>query len=112
MDPITGTLWVALKTNGIPAKKIALGIFGKANIQPKKKTNAWVIPFDAVVEGNENDGFVFVTKDGKTAEKRPVKISQIEHGKVLISEGLSGVKGIITSGNAYLNDGSAIKIIR
>jgi RND family efflux transporter MFP subunit len=112
VDPITGTLWVTLKTKGIPSKKIALGIFGKANILPNKKIMAWVLPFDAIIDGNQNQGFVFVTTDGKTAEKRPVKISQIEHGKVLISEGLSGVKGIITSGNAYLNDGSAIKIIR
>jgi len=112
VDPISGTLWVTLKTNGIPAKKIALGIFGKANIQPKKKTNAWVIPFDAVVEGNENEGFIFTTKDEKTAEKIRVKISGMAHGKVYVTQGLEGVKGIITSGNAYLNDGSAIKIIR
>ena len=112
VDPITGTLWVTLKTNGIPAKKIALGIFGKANIQPKKKTNAWVIPFDAVVEGNENEGFIFITKDEKTAEKIRVKISGIAHGKVYVTQGLEDIKGIITSGNAYLNAGSAIKIIR
>ncbi len=112
VDPITGTLWVTLKTNGIPAKKIALGIFGKANIQPKKKTNAWVIPFDALVEGNENEGFIFITKDEKTAEKIRVKISGIAHGKVYVTQGLEDVKGIITSGNAYLNAGSAIKIIR
>ena len=112
VDPITGTLWVTLKTNGIPAKKIALGIFGKANIQPKKKINAWVIPFDAVVEGNENEGFIFITKDEKTAEKIRVKISGIAHGKVYVTQGLEDVKGIITSGNAYLNAGSAIKIIR
>ena len=112
VDPITGTLWVTLKTNGIPAKKIALGIFGKANIQPKKKINAWVIPFDAVVEGNENEGFIFITKDEKTAEKIRVKISGIAHGKVFVTQGLEDVKGIITSGNAYLNAGSAIKIIR
>ena len=112
VDPITGTLWVTLKTNGIPTKKIALGIFGKANIQPKKKTNAWVIPFDAVVEGNENEGFIFITKDEKTAEKIRVKISGIAHGKVYVTQGLEDVKGIITSGNAYLNAGSAIKIIR
>ena len=112
VDPITGTLWVTLKTNGIPTKKIALGIFGKANIQPKKKTNAWVIPYDAVVEGNENEGFIFITKDEKTAEKIQVKISGMAHGKVYVTQGLEDVKGIITSGNAYLNDGSAIKIIR
>ena len=112
VDPMTGTLWVTLKTSEIPAKKIALGIFGKANILPRKKILAWVVPFDALIDGNQNEGFVFVTKDGKTAEKRPVKISQITHGKVLISEGLADIKGIITSGNAYLNDGSAISIIR
>lgn len=112
VDPITGTLWVTLKTNGIPAKKIALGIFGKANIQPHQKINAWIIPFDAVVEGNENEGYIFITKDEKTAEKVKVKISSIEHGKVIVTQGLEESNGIITSGNAYLNAGSAIKIIR
>lgn len=112
VDPITGTLWVTLKTKEIPAKKIALGIFGKATIQPHKKTTAWIIPFDAVVEGNENEGYVFITRDEKTAEKVKVKISSIEHGKVIITQGLEEAKGIITSGNAYLNAGSAIKIIR
>ena len=65
-----------------------------------------------MVEGNENEGFIFITKDEKTAEKIRVKISGIAHGKVYVTQGLEDVKGIITSGNAYLNAGSAIKIIR
>lgn len=69
VDPITGTLWVTLKTNGIPAKKIALGIFGKANIQPKKKTNAWVIPFDAVVEEMKTKDLFSLPKMKKQLKK-------------------------------------------
>lgn len=111
VDPITGTLWVTLKTTGISTRKIALGIFGKASIQLNKKMNAWIVPFDAIVDGNGNEGYIFITNDEKTALKVKVRISQIEHGKVFISQGLEGTKGIITSGNAYLNDGSAIKII-
>jgi hypothetical protein len=41
-----------------------------------------------------------------------IQIASIDHGKVFVSGGLEDAKSLITSGNAYLDAGSAIKIIR
>lgn len=111
-DPITGTMWVTLKPLTAMAEKIATGSFGKATIIPSKSTNGWMIPYDAVLDGNEHDGFVFITKDNKTAEKLNIKIGEITNKGVQVTSGLEGINAIIISGNAYLNEGSPIKIIK
>jgi multidrug efflux pump subunit AcrA (membrane-fusion protein) len=111
-DPITGTMWVTLKPLTAMAEKIATGSFGKATIIPSKSTTGWMIPYDAVLDGNEHDGYVFITKDNKTAEKLNIKIGEITNKGVQVTSGLEGISAIIISGNAYLNEGSPIKIIK
>jgi RND family efflux transporter MFP subunit len=112
VDPVTGTLWVTLGLQHAPKAKLAAGLFGKAILKPRKKISAWVIPYDAILDGNATEAYVFVTKDGKKAEKIKVQISNIEHGKVLVSGGLENIQYLITTGNAYLDGGSTIQIIR
>jgi multidrug efflux pump subunit AcrA (membrane-fusion protein) len=112
VDPVTGTLWVNIKIKGAPANKLAAGLFGKAKINPRKQRKTWVIPYDAILDGNATEGYVFITKDGKTAEKVKIEIARINHGNVYVSSGLDEAQALITSGNAYLDAGSAIKIIR
>jgi RND family efflux transporter MFP subunit len=112
VDPVTGTLWVSLRVSGAPTAKLAAGLFGKAKITPREKIKSWVIPYDAILDGNATEGYVFVTKDGKTAQKVKIQISSIDHGKVFVSSGLEDAQSLITSGNAYLDAGSAIKIVR
>jgi len=111
-DPITGTMWVTVKPTSTMPEKIATGSFGKASIIPSKSTTGWMIPYDAVLDGNSNDGFVFITKDNKIAEKINIKIGEITNNGVLVTSGLEGISAIIISGNAYLNEGSPIKIIK
>ncbi len=111
-DPITGTMWVTIKPNSGMLKRTATGSFGKAQIIPSKSTQGWMIPYDAVIDGNSNDGFVFISKDNKTAEKRSIQVGEITNNGVLVTSGLEGISSIIISGNAYLNEGSPIKIIK
>ncbi len=110
VDPITGTLWVNIKTDQPITNKIAAGIFGKAVISPGVAEKGWRIPYDALLESEGNKGFVFTTRDGKTAVKVPVQIGQIENGYVTITGGLENDTRIIIAGNAYLNDKSPIRI--
>lgn len=110
VDPITGTLAVSLKLLNSQTKKIAAGLFGKAIIIPSQTITSWSVPFDAVLDGDEGEGYVFITNDNKKAEKYKVKISSITNGRVLISGGLENAAAIIISGNAYLNHGSPITI--
>jgi RND family efflux transporter MFP subunit len=112
VDPVSGTLWVTLRLQNASKAKLAAGLFGKATLIPRKIISTWVIPYDAILDGNATEGYVFVTQDGKKAEKIKIQIARIEHGKVFVSGGLEQAKNLITTGNAYLDAGSSIQIIR
>ena len=36
---------------------------------PSQTTTAWAIPYDALLDGDANKGYVFVTNDNATAQK-------------------------------------------
>lgn len=109
-DPYTGTFAIDLTIMGGTKVRIASGMFGKAIITPVKKTDTWTIPYAALLDGNANEGFVFVTDDEKTVQKVPVLISALQHNSVVISSGLEHHKHLIVSGSAYLNESSAISV--
>src|SRR5690606_17553 len=90
---------------------LASGMFGSAVIYPSSHTDLWELPYEALLDGNANDGFVFVTNDEETAEKIPVSISSIAHDRLYVDKGLEEAKFLIVSGSAYLSDNSAINII-
>ncbi|MEY2835858.1 MAG: hypothetical protein RLZZ557_1520 [Bacteroidota bacterium] len=110
VDPVTGTLWVNIKPDNHIPEKLAAGIFGKALISPTSSLSGWRIPYDALLEGDGQTGYVFTTRDMKTAQKTPVRVGQMENGYVSITGGLENEQHIIIAGNAYLNDKSPIRI--
>ncbi len=109
-DPYTGSFSVEIALDKNEKIKLASGMFGTAEIQASSQSGMWTVPYDAILDGNANEGFVFVTDDNQTAKKITVRISSIEKRNVLISSGLEGHKTLITSGNAYLTDGSKVVI--
>ena len=111
-DPVTGTMWATIKPTEQTKMNIAAGSFGKATIIPSSSFKAWAIPYDAILDGNAGDGYVFIPKENMTAEKIKIKIGNIVNGRVLVTEGLNGINSIIVSGNAYLNENTPIKIIK
>ncbi|ANH81132.1 efflux transporter periplasmic adaptor subunit [Niabella ginsenosidivorans] len=112
IDPASGTFIIQLQLADPDRKRIASGLFGKAAITPSHKTNAWVIPYDALLDGDQNSGYVFITNDNKTAKKIQVQIGKIENDRLWISRGLENARNLILSGNAYLTEGSKIKVVR
>lgn len=112
IDPMSGTFIIHLQITDTDKKGIAAGLFGKAIISPSHTTEAWAIPYDALLDSDKNTGYVFVTNDDSTVQKISVQISNVTNGKVIIQSGLEKVKHLIISGNAYLNEGSKIKVIQ
>jgi RND family efflux transporter MFP subunit len=93
-----------------PGKGLASGLFGRATIQATRNVSVWKIPYDALLDGDAQSGYVFATNDEKTAHKVPVRVASIEKDHVVIQSGLEDVKWLITSGSAYLKEGTSIKI--
>lgn len=108
-DPYSGAFQVeiAVEFNG---EQPAAGLFGKATIFPKSAGKYWLLPYASVLEADGNDAFVFVSQDGKTATKLPVKVAFLDQEKVAISGGLEGFSQVIATGSAYLSDKSPIII--
>ncbi|WP_434379543.1 efflux RND transporter periplasmic adaptor subunit [Sphingobacterium spiritivorum] len=112
IDPQSGTFGVELTLDEANTKGLAAGLFGKATIIPTKTTSSYSIPYDALLDAGENEGYVFVTDDEKTAKKVKVKLGAVLKDKINISGGLEDARALIISGSAYLTDGSEIKIVK
>jgi RND family efflux transporter MFP subunit len=110
-DAVNGSFMVEL-TLHTPGTGLASGLFGKATIQASHKQRVWKIPYDALLDGDAQSGYVFVTEDEKTAHKVAVVVGGIEKEQVIILYGLEHAKQLIISGSAYLKDNSAIKVIK
>jgi len=109
-DQMTGSFSIDLKLNNARKLNIASGMFGKAEIMLSQKNLVWQIPYDALLDGNADQGFVFVTNDNTNAFKVPVTIDAIDGKNILVSKGLDEYKSLIVSGSAYLKDKSVINV--
>lgn len=110
-DPMNGAFSIELKVHTPQDNLLASGLFGTATIIPQQKVNVWRIPYEALLDGNARQGFVFVTSDNKTAQKVEVSVAGIDNQYVHISGGLENALALITRGSAYLKDASPITIV-
>ncbi|HEX5169988.1 MAG TPA: efflux RND transporter periplasmic adaptor subunit [Cyclobacteriaceae bacterium] len=110
-DPQTGAFTVELQVKN-DHTKLASGMFGKASIQSGGNLTSWRVPYEAVLDAQDDEGFVFITADNKTAQRQPVTIASFDGESILISKGLEEAQALIISGSAYLTDKSPIIIIQ
>jgi RND family efflux transporter MFP subunit len=110
-DQNSGSLLIELKLN-TEGKQMALGLFGKAQIQTNVSTLSVTIPYDALIEANGNNAFVFVPATNNTVKKMPIVLNSFNNKEVLVASGLEDVNEIIVSNSAFLNEKSTIKIIK
>ena len=110
-DAQTGAFTIELQVNNEKAK-FASGMFGAAQISSTEKQTSWSIPYEAVLDANDDEGFVFVTNDNKIAHKRPVTIESFNGKTIRINKGLEDQASLIISGSAYLSDNSPITILK
>lgn len=111
LNPNTGTFMVQVQPISIGKLPIASGMFAKVKIFGKA-SDSWMIPYEALLDGEAGHGYVFVTNDNQTSQKVEVEIGAIQKEHVLISSGLEGHKSLIISGSPYLKNGSKIKIVK
>ena len=110
-DPTTGAFTVELLFSS-DGEKLATGMFGATTLHLNKKVSAWSVPYEAVLDANGDEGFVFIAVDNKIAKKMPVTIASFNGKSIRISTGLEDAEALIISGSAYLRDDSSIRIIK
>lgn len=110
-DPSTGAFAIELELEK-DQSKFATGMFGSATLQSGTTLTSWSVPYEAVLDANGNEGFVFITADNKTAHRQPVVIESFNGKTMRISKGLENAKALIVTGSAYLTDSSPIQIVK
>ncbi len=111
IDPASGTYEVelTLEKNEKDNFKLTAGFVAKVNIEPSAKETYFVIPVDSIVEGQGNNGVVFTVKNNH-AVKVKIAVAHIFPGQVAVRSGLDGIDNVVTSGAAYLRDGSPVRV--
>ena len=110
-DPQTGAFTVELRVDN-DGEKFASGMFGAAVLSSGSAQTSWSVPYESVLDANDNEGFVFITNDFKKAVKQPVSIASFDGKSIRISKGLENSGALIVSGSAYLTDNSPITILK
>ena len=110
-DQTSGSFMVEILIDAMP-EKLAVGMFGKANIDISNQTKVSVIPYDAVIEADGNKAFVFVPINSTTVKRIPIVIESFTNNQVFVKSGLENVKEVVVSNSAFLNEKSTITIIK
>jgi len=108
VDPMTGTVMVKAK---IPNANEGLwpGQFVKAELVLGVEPQAISIPAPAVQLGPQGP-YIFVVKDGRVAEVRPITIRRTQGGESVIGSGLKVGEQVVTDGQLRLVNGAAVTI--
>lgn len=110
-DPMNGTYEVTLVLDD-GCDVFYNGFVAQISIFPSKYEEEAVIPFEALVDAQGMQGFVFTPGPDSTARKIPVSIDFLTDDFVAVRAGLDDVSHVITEGASYLNDGQRIRVVQ
>ena len=110
-DAASGSFQAELQVN-FDQHQPAIGMFGTASIIVSHASVGFSIPYEALLEANGKEGFVFVTDDKKTVKRCPVTIASISNNMVYLENGLQGHSWVVTAGSPYLSEQSIITPIQ
>jgi membrane fusion protein, multidrug efflux system len=104
VDPLTGT--VSVKARIANANEgLWPGQFVKAEVVLGVEADALAIPAAAIQLGAQGP-YVFVIKDGKTAEVRPITIKRTQAGQSVVGSGLQPGDSVVIDGQLRLVNGA------
>lgn len=110
VDPSSGQMTLFVRLIQAPASSVAVGMFARVLLQKSTKEQGWLVPYEALLDGDQGRAYVFVTDDQKTAHKVQVQIGQMYNQEVMVTQGLEEAKYVIVSGSPYLKEGSLISV--
>jgi RND family efflux transporter MFP subunit len=110
-DQATGSFQVEISLEAGQAN-LAVGMFGKVQIQTNQRSQYIRIPYEAVVEADGRRAFVFVPADSNRVRKIPIRIERFDADMVQVRSGLEDVQEIVLNNSAFLNENSLIHIVK
>jgi len=111
IDPYSRTFAIEAAVEN-PEKTLRPGMYVNVEIIVASLPDTLILPVEAVVNRNGED-MVFLVTEGNSyhAEMRPVRPGLEDKGLVEIQDGLTAEDLVIVEGNAFLEDGQAVRIV-
>ncbi|MBF0423353.1 MAG: efflux RND transporter periplasmic adaptor subunit [Magnetococcales bacterium] len=92
-----------------PQRRLWPGMFVRVAMKLAVRANALIIPTIAIQSGPKGS-FVYVIKENKTAESRPVTLFQENKDETVIETGLSPGETVVTVGHWRLKPGAMVAV--
>jgi multidrug efflux system membrane fusion protein len=108
VDPNTGTVTARARIANAN-EGLWPGQFVKAEVILGVEPNALSVPAAAVQLGPQG-AYVFVIKDGKSAEVRPIQIKRTQGGESVVGSGLQAGESVVVDGQLRLVNGAAVAV--
>jgi multidrug efflux system membrane fusion protein len=108
VDRTTGTIKLKAEFNN-SALRLWPGQFINVVLTLSTQADAVVIPSDAIQVGPDGQQ-VFVVKENKTIDIRPVTVGQSQQGESIITKGLASGEMVVREGQFLLGPGSRVDI--
>jgi len=85
------------------------GLFVDVSLKLAVEQHAIVIP-DSAIQAGQKGSFVYVVKDDKSVEVRPVTVGWLDQGDTVIASGLKAGETVVTDGQLRLSPGARVSI--
>jgi multidrug efflux pump subunit AcrA (membrane-fusion protein) len=93
--------------------KFINGLIARVTVETQNSQTVTLVPPAALTEADGDKGYVYVVQPSDTtARKVPVTIAYISNTEVAVLEPLNRIGKVITSGAAYLEDGTKVNVTR
>lgn len=90
----------------------AIGSFATVIFYTDRRENTLSVPTECVLTGNDNERYLFtVDESGTTAKRVTVETGLVGKTETEITSGLTEGDRVVTKGQSYLSDGSAVRVV-
>ena len=90
----------------------AIGSFATVIFYTDRRENTLSVPTECVLTGNDNERYLFTVDEGGTTAKRvTVETGLVGKTQTEITSGLTAGVRVVTKGQSYLSDGSAVRVV-
>ena len=90
----------------------AIGSFATVTFYTDRRENTLSVPTECVLTGNDNERYLFTVDEGGTTAKRvTVETGLVGKTQTEITSGLTAGDRVVTKGQSYLSDGSAVRVV-
>ena len=110
-DPYTGTYEIELKLEKTGFHLVS-GLIATVNIIPSKTEKLLEIPFEAMIEGNQNEAYIYVLGKNNKHKKVRLKVENFNSEYFYVKSGIEAGSTVITDGSAFIKANSIIEIIK